>query len=219
MRWRDFVTLLGGAAVAWPLAAEAQQPGMSVIGYLNAGSATGAASDLKAFRQGLDEAGYVEGRNVAFDYRWADGQMDRLPVLAADLVHRQVMVIAAGNVFAARAAKAASATIPVVFSTAGDPIRDGLVASLNRPAGNVTGVATLSGELLPKKLELLHEVFPMASAVAVLVHPTAANAGSAPKDLQAAALAMGLQLRVVHASSDGRLTQSSRRSDSNGPPR
>src|SRR5262249_52704262 len=150
MRRREFVTLLGGGVVGWPLAARAQQPAMPVIGYLGPGAPEVSAYLLRTFRQGLSEAGFVEGRNVTIEYRWANDQVDRLPALAAELVRRPVNAIVAGSTPAARAAKAATQTIPIVFQTGGDPIQAGLVASLNRPGGNVTGVTSLAGELVPK---------------------------------------------------------------------
>jgi putative tryptophan/tyrosine transport system substrate-binding protein len=202
MRRREFVTLLGGAAVAWPLAAHAQQPAMPVIGFLNLVSPDTYADRLRAFRQGLKDTGYVEGENVAIDYRWADNQIDRLSPMAAELVRRRVAVItAAGGPAAAVAAKAATTTIPIVFSTTEDPVRLGFVASLARPGGNLTGINSLIGELVAKRLELLRELVPVVTRVAVLVNPAdASSAGTTLKDVEAAAGAMGLQIRIVNAS-------------------
>jgi putative tryptophan/tyrosine transport system substrate-binding protein len=197
---RDFITLLGGGAT-WPLAARAQQPTMPVIGFLNSSSAREYGYVAAAFGQGLKDTGYVEGRNVLVEYRWAEDHYDRLPTLAADLVRRQVIAITA-NTQAAPAAKAATATIPIVFITAGDPIRDGLVASLNRPGGNLTGVGILSVELGPKRLELLRELAPTATVIALLINPTSPTAEVQSRNMQAAARNLGLQLHVLHASTE-----------------
>ena len=203
MKRREFISLLGGAAAAWPHASHAQQqPRMPVIGYLGAASARGYVAQLAAFRQGLQDAGYVEGRNVAIEYRWADDRYDRLPALAAELVGRQVTVIVASGAAAAPAAKAATTTIPIVFATGADPVAVGLVASLARPGGNLTGVTTLNTELGPKRLELLHETVPAATIVAALVNPSYPAAETQSKDLQAAARTLGLQLHVLHASNE-----------------
>jgi len=204
MRRRDFIALGGSFAAAWPIAARAQQPAMPVIGYLGSQSAELSAGRLAAFREGLIEAGYAEGKNLTIEYRWAEGQNDRLPALAADLVRRQVTVIATiGITPAALAAKAASTTIPTVFQVGSDPVEVGLVASLARPGGNLTGVTNLNIELGPKRLELLHELIPTATVVGLLVNPTSPNlAESSTKDLEATARTLGLQLHVLHASTE-----------------
>jgi putative tryptophan/tyrosine transport system substrate-binding protein len=203
MKRREFITLIGGAAAAWPLAARAQQSAVPVAGFLGVGSPDKVANDLRAFHQGLGETGFVGGRNVAIEFRWADGQNNRLPALAADLVRRQVNVIVApGSTAAALAARAASKTIPIVFWLGGDPVRLGLVDSLNHPGGNVTGVTTLGTELGPKRLELMREALPTATIVALLINPSNPNAETQSRGLQTAALTFGLKLHVLHASSE-----------------
>jgi ABC-type uncharacterized transport system substrate-binding protein len=200
---REFITLLGGAAAAWPLAARAQQPGMPVIGFLDSKSPDDSAHMVAAFRRGLNGSTFIEGQNVAIEFRWAQSQYDQLRALAADLVRRRVDVIAATGGPAALAAKAASATIPIVFRIAADPIAAGLVASLSRPGGNVTGVTSLNLEVGPKRLEFLHELVPSATIMAALVNPTnPSNAEILSRDLQATARLLGLQLHLLHASSD-----------------
>jgi putative ABC transport system substrate-binding protein len=201
MRRREFITLLGGAA-AWPLAARAQQPAMPVIGFLNSGSPADWAHLVAAFKEGLNEFGYVEGRNVAVEYRWAHGENERLPVLAADLVHRQVAVIAAFGPPAAVAAKAASATIPIVFMAGTDPIDLGLVTSFRRPTGNVTGLNVFAEVLTPKRQELLHDLVPNAPLIAMLVNSTAAQTRSEVRDVQAAADKLGQPVRIFNVGSD-----------------
>ena len=195
---REFIALLGGAAATWPIAARAQQPAMPVVGFLHPTSLGAIADRLRGFRQGLKDAGYVEGENVAIVYRFAEGQNDRLPDLAADLMHRQVAMIAA-FADAALAAKAATSTIPIVFSVNEDPVRLGLVAGLARPGGNLTGIKFFSGELGAKRLELLLEVAPKAVRVAVLVNPKGPNVETTVRDLEGAARAMGLQIQIFNA--------------------
>jgi putative ABC transport system substrate-binding protein len=201
MRRREFITLLGGAAT-WPVAARAQQP-VPVIGFFNPGSSNAFSYLTDAFRRGLAEIGYVEGRNVLIEYRWADGHYDRLPELAADLVRRRVAVIAAcGSSAPGLAAKAATSTIPIVFQTGGDPVDDGLVASMSRPGGNVTGVSRLSVALDPKRLELLHEAVPKATVIACLINPTSPRAEVQIQQLQLSARSLGLKLEVVNANAE-----------------
>jgi putative ABC transport system substrate-binding protein len=195
---RDFVTLLGGAAAGFPFTARAQQAGLPVVGWLNSGSADTPAR-LNAFRQGLRELGYVQGQNVAVEYRWADGRSENLPPLAADLVSRKVAVIATDNTAVALAAKAATTTIPIVFRVGNDPVQFGLVASLNRPGGNLTGVSALNTELSQKRLELLHELLPSATVMAAFINPTGPAPETLTGELQAASRVLGLQLQVVHA--------------------
>jgi len=198
---RKVLATLGGAA-AWPLAARAQQQAVPVIGFLNGASPDGHAPFVATFRHGLSEAGYVEGRNVAIEYRWAEGQYDRLPSLAAELVQHQVTVIAATSTPAALAAKAATSTVPIVFTTGGDPIKLGLVASMRRPGGNVTGATQLTVEVGPKRLELARELFPGATTFALLVNPANPLAATVSKDLQAVADTLGVRLHVLHASTE-----------------
>jgi ABC-type uncharacterized transport system substrate-binding protein len=201
MKRRNFMTLLGGAAAAWPIAARAQQPAMPVIGYLGAGFPASGASSIAIIRQGLAEAGYVEGRNVAIEYRFAEGKYDRLPPLAAELVRRQVAVIVAVPTPAALAAKAATTTIPIVFAAAEDPVKVGLVGDLARPSGNVTGGSILFAELGPKQLGLLRELVPAATRIGLLINPSNVNADDLIQGLTAASAAMGVQIEVVQASS------------------
>jgi len=202
LKRREFITLLGGAAAAWPLAARAQQPAMPVIGFLGSTSPDLYANQVGAYRRGLSETGHVEGQNVAIEFRWAESQYERLPAMATDLIRRRVTVITAGALPAVVAAKAATTAIPIVFSIGVDPVAFGLVSSLNRPGGNVTGITNLNLELLPKQLEVLRELLPGATVMAALVNPTNPNADSQSSDLQAAARKLGLQLQILHASSD-----------------
>jgi putative tryptophan/tyrosine transport system substrate-binding protein len=203
IRRREFITLLGGAAASWPVGAGAQQAGMPVIGFLSSSTAAPLVARIAAFRRGLAEVGFVEGHNVAIEYRFADLQNDRLPALAADLVRRNVNVIAGVNsTAAALAAKAATTSIPIVFAIGGDPVKFGLVASLNRPGGNLTGVSFLTNELGPKRLGLLRDLLPNAGLIAALVNPTNPNAESDANDLLAAAQSTGMTLNVLQASDE-----------------
>jgi ABC-type uncharacterized transport system substrate-binding protein len=206
MKRREFITLLGGAAAAWPLAARAQQPAVPVVGYLHSSSPETDVNYVAAFRKGLSEAGFVDGQNAAIEFRWAAGQFDRLPELAADLVRRRVAVIATpANTPAALAAKAATATIPIVFAIGGDPVALGLVASLNRPGGNATGVSFQTAELVAKRLGLLRELAPQATRFVALVNPNTAFTETVVKDLQAAARAFGLSLEILHATTSNEI--------------
>ena len=202
LRRREFITLIGGAAVAWPLAARAQQAAMPVIGFLDPSSPERSTDMVRAFLLGLGEEGYFEGRNVVIEYRWADGQNDRLPEFAADLVRRRVAVIMATTDRSALAAKAATATIPVVFTSGNDPVQFGLVASLNRPAGNLTGVTTLNVEVGQKRLQLLHEMVPAARDIAVLINPSDPSAQTLARDIAAASRTLGLTVHLLDASSE-----------------
>jgi putative ABC transport system substrate-binding protein len=203
MRRRDFTRVLVGSAIAWPLAARAQQAALPVVGFINAASAQNYSRQLAAFLKGLGEAGYADGRNVAIEYRWADGQNDRLSAMLADLVHRRVAVIAATSTPAAVAAKAATTTIPIVFETGGNPVQLGLVTSLSRPGGNVTGVTQSSVEVAPKRLELLHELLPTVRVMGLLVDPTdPTTAKTTASEVLAAAHMFGLQLHVLNVSGE-----------------
>jgi putative tryptophan/tyrosine transport system substrate-binding protein len=203
VRRRDFITLLGGAAAAWPLAAHAQQPPMPVIGFLSSLSLAATERLVAAFRQALKESGYVEGQNVAIEYRWAEGQYDQLPALAADLVRRQVAVIAAtGGPASGLAAKAATPAIPIVFVSGGDPVKEGFVSSLNRPGGNATGVNVLLTAMEGKRLGLLRDLVPTASLIAVLLNPTNPPFDAQLSDIREAARAAGQQIHILHANSE-----------------
>jgi ABC-type uncharacterized transport system substrate-binding protein len=206
VRRRELIALIGGAAVAWPFGARAQQAGLPVIGFLNGGYAQGYARMTAAFLNGLGETGYIDGRDVTIEYRWAEGQNDRLTALAADLIQRHVAVLAATSTPAALAAKAATSTIPIVFEAASDPVQLGLVASLNRPGDNVTGVTQTNVEIAPKRVELLHELFPAARTMALLVNPgNPAVAEIATREMEAATRTLGLDLHVLHAGTDSEL--------------
>jgi putative tryptophan/tyrosine transport system substrate-binding protein len=205
VRRRHFITLIGGAAAVWPLAARGQQAAMPVIGFLHGASFEGYKPMMTSFRQGLKEAGYVDGYNVAIEFRWAEGHYDQLPAMAADLVRRQVAVIVTGGTPAAFAAKEATSTIPTVISVGVDPVQLGLVGSLNRPGGNVTGTAVLTVELGAKKLEMLHELLPTAAAIVLLVNPTNPNVESETRVVQDAARLLGLHLHVLHASTESQI--------------
>jgi ABC-type uncharacterized transport system substrate-binding protein len=207
MRRREFIKVIAASAAAWPIAARAQQASIPVVGFINAASAQNYTRQLAAFLKGLGESGYVDGRNVAVEYRWAEGQNDRLPAMAADLVHRQVAVMAATSTPAALAAKAATTTIPIIFELGSDPVELGLVASLSRPGGNVTGVIQWNIEVAPKRLEVLHELLPTARVMALLVDPTdPTNAKTTVSEVSAAAKTFGLQLHVLNASNENDFT-------------
>jgi putative ABC transport system substrate-binding protein len=203
VRRREFITLVGGAAAAWPLSAHAQQPTMPTIGFLSTASATGIASFVDGFRRGLGAAGFAEGRNVAIEYRWADNQHDRLPALAAELVARRVAVIVTGGATAAAlAAKAATSTIPIVFAIGADPVKVGLVDSMKRPSGNVTGASFLANDLVAKQLQLLQALLPPASVIGVLANPDNPNSASDTGKAQAAAASLRLQVHIVNAAAE-----------------
>src|SRR6266545_2756496 len=204
LKRREFIRLLGGAAVAWPLGARAQQPAIPVVGFLSAGSPGVLHDQVVAFRKGLNESGFIEHRNVGIEFLWAEGQFDRLPALAAELVRRPVAVIAAtGGDPSVFAAKAATETIPIVFNLGVDPVNMGVVASLNRPGGNLTGVFQLTSGLEPKRLEFLHELVPTAGVVGALMNPARPAAEAQFQDVQEAARVLGLKIAVLNASSDG----------------
>ena len=203
MQRREFLTLFGGAAAAWPLTARAQHTTMPVVGFLNGASAENYARFVREFRRGLNSMGFIEGQNVTIEFRWADGHYERLPEMVADLIRRGVAVIAATSTPAALAAKAANTTIPVVFTTASDPVGLGLVASLARPGGNMTGATQLNMELGPKRLELMHQLLPKATTIALVVNPTNPRVAAVQtRDAQEAVRALGLQLRILEASTE-----------------
>jgi putative tryptophan/tyrosine transport system substrate-binding protein len=201
MKRRQFIALLGGTTLGWPLAARARQPAIPMIGYVNSGTLAANTNNVAAFRQSLKGAGFIEGQNVAIEFRWGENQFDRLPALLADLINRPVSVIV-GNTLSVLRAKAATTTIPVVFTTGSDPVRDGLVTSLNRPGGNVTGVVFITGELGAKRLELLRRLAPKATTIATLVNPNTPETETERRDLQAAAQAIGQELIILNVSSD-----------------
>jgi putative ABC transport system substrate-binding protein len=201
MRRREFITLLGGAAAAWPVCAHAQRPAMPMIGYLDSTFAAARANRILGLRQGLNEAGFVDGRNLAIEFRWAEDQLERLPAMAADLVRRQAAVMVVSGP-ALAAAKAATSTIPIVFVTGGDPVEDGYVTSLNRPSGNVTGVTFYSGPLEPKRLELLHSLVPKSAVIAALIDTSISQSEANVRGVEAAGRALGRQILIVRAVSD-----------------
>jgi putative ABC transport system substrate-binding protein len=206
MRRREFITLLGGAGAAWSLAARAQQPALPMVGWLNSGASAGREHLLTAFRRGMSETGFVDGQNVAIEYRWAEGQYDRLPALADDLMRRGVAVIAAtGGTVSSLTAKRATTTLPVVCVFDGDPVASGFVTSLNRPGGNITGISLVASVIEAKQLELLHELAPMATVIALLANPTNPHTGSISSDLLAAARSIGLELHLLHATTEREL--------------
>jgi len=208
MKRREFITLLGGAAVAWPLGARAQQPAGPVVAFIHGGSERGQEDNIVAFEQGLRETGYVPGKNVTIEYHWAEGQYDRLPELAANLVRRQVAAIASGTPVAALAAKQATTSIPIVFALGSDPIKDGLVASLNRPGGNITGATFFNNLLVAKRMEFLHQLVPNAKIVGVLLNPKNANVELETSDSQMAARALGLELILLRATNEPEIDKS-----------
>jgi len=205
MKRREFIMMVGGTAVVWPLAAWAQQPTMPVIGFMNGTSPQGYGHFVVAFRQGLKEAGYIEGQNVAIEFRWAEGHYERLPALAADLIDRRVAVIVATSTPANVVAKKATTEIPIVFTTSSDPVEIGLVASLGRPGGNVTGAVTLNVEVVSKRLELLQELIPTARVVAALVNPTNPNAKTQSRELEGAARTIGLKIETMNATTESEI--------------